>query len=117
VRYTWFVKHRLSVPAMRKVIPYLLHEHDFKHFSVHNGGNNTVCTLYLVNLTLEGTHIIIECEGNRFLRKMIRGIVGFMVDVGRGRFSWNAVDDVFRGAKKDIYFAPPQGLFLIEVKF
>ncbi|MCK4453092.1 hypothetical protein KAU59_01930 [candidate division WOR-3 bacterium] len=62
-------------------------------------------------------HIIIKIEGDRFLRKMIRGIVGFMHDVGRGRYCSDNVKDVFNGKIKDIYFAPSHGLCLVEVRY
>jgi tRNA pseudouridine38-40 synthase len=116
-RYNWFVKYKLNVSQMKEVVKYLLDEHDFEHFSVKDGGKNTRCTLSSINLTDSGSQIIIAIEGNRFLKKMVRGIVGFMYDVGRGRFTSPQTEDVFRGRIKDIYFAPPHGLFLVDVKY
>ena len=117
IRYNWFVKHKLNVTQMDKVIPYLLGAHDFSNFSAEDEKKNKVCELYNMNLTGDNSHIIIKIEGDRFLRKMVRGIVGFIYDVGRGRFSSDQVSDVFEGRIKDVYFAPPQGLFLVEVKY
>jgi tRNA U38,U39,U40 pseudouridine synthase TruA len=56
-------------------------------------------------------------EGDRFLRKMIRGLVGFLVDTGRGRFALADVESFFDTEKPSINFAPPQGLFLVAVKY
>lgn len=117
MRYNWFSKYRLDLSKMKKVIPYILGEHDFKIFSVKNGKENTICTIYNLNLTEDNLHIIIKIEGDRFLRKMIRGIVGFMHDVGRGRYCSDNVKDVFNGKIKDIYFAPSHGLCLVEVRY
>ena len=117
MRYNWFVKYSLQLSAIRKVIPYVVNEHDFKNFSVCDGNHNTRCNVNNVNLTQNGSQIIIEIEGDRFLRKMVRRVIGFMVDVGRGRFSPHNTDDVFAGKIQEIYFAPPQGLFLVEVKY
>jgi len=117
IRYNWFVKHKLNVAKMKKVIPYLLGEHDFSNFSAEDEKENKVCELYNMNLTGDNSHIIIKTEGDRFLRKMVRGMVGFICDVGRERFSSDQVSDVFEGRIKDVYFAPPQGLFLVEVKY
>ncbi len=116
-RYGWFTKHKLNVSQMRKVIPYLLGEHDFKNLSVQEEEGNTLCTILHMNLTADAGFSIIEFEGNRFLRKMIRGIVGFMHDVGRGRFEPENIHDVFEGKIRDLYFAPPHGLHLVEVKY
>ncbi len=116
IRYNWFSKYKLDLSKIEKVRSHLLGEHDFRNLCVNNG-NDTICTLHSINLTEKNSQIIIEISGNRFLRKMVRGIVGFMHDVGRGRFSPDSVKDLFRGKIKDIYFAPPQGLFLVEVKY
>lgn len=117
MRYGWYVRYELNVPNMRRMIQNVLGEHDFKVLSAHSGAENTLCTITSMSLTVEAPHIIIEIEANRFLRKMIRGIVGFMYDVGRGRFLPENIHDVFDGRIKDIYFAPPHGLCLIEVKY
>ncbi|HEC77803.1 MAG TPA: tRNA pseudouridine(38-40) synthase TruA [candidate division WOR-3 bacterium] len=117
IRYNWFIKHRPDTERMKDVFPYLLGEHDFKGFSVHNGEKNTRCTLFRINLTETTSGIIIEIEGDRFLRKMVRGIVGFVLDVGRGRFSPGDAEGVLNDGLNGLYFAPAHGLFLIEVKY
>ena len=117
IRYNWFVKFKLNVSRMKKVIPYLSGECNFSNFSAEDENDNKICKIYNMNLTDNNSHIIIKIEGNRFLRKMMRGIVGFMYDVGRGRFSPGNTEDVFNNKIKDIYFAPPQGLFLEQVRY
>ena len=117
IRYGWYTRRRLNVPTMKRVIPMVLGEHDFKNLSAHSEAENTLCTISGMSLTVDAHSIIIKIEGNRFLRKMIRGIVGFMYDVGRERFSPENINDVFKDRIKDIYFAPPHGLCLVEVKY
>jgi tRNA pseudouridine38-40 synthase len=117
IRYNWYVGCALDVPSMKKIIPYVVGTHDFRNFSAVDGSDNTLCTIFTVNLTEEPSGIIIIIEGDRFLRKMIRGIVGFMYDVGRGRFTPHDTNNVFSGSLQDIYFAPPQGLCLVEVRY
>jgi tRNA pseudouridine38-40 synthase len=102
---------------MKEVFPYLMESHDFKHFSVHNGSADTICNISGMNLTQDNLQIIITIEGNRFLRKMVRGIIGFIYDVGRRRFTPYNTVDALAGKIKDIFFAPPQGLFLMEVRY
>lgn len=117
LRYSWFVKYNLNLSIMEKAMPFLLTEQDFKGFAIRNGDKNTVCKILNLNLTRDDSQIIIKIEADRFLRKMVRGIVGFMVDVGRGRFSPDDVADVFSGKIKDLYFAPAHGLCLMEVQY
>jgi len=117
LRYYWYLKQTPDVEKMQKVIPSLTGQKDFKNFSVSNGSDNTVCEVVDLSVGQEENQIMIKIEGDRFLRKMVRGIVGFMVDTGRGRFSTDDVEGYFENAKKGINFAPPQGLFLVTVKY
>jgi tRNA pseudouridine38-40 synthase len=129
--YSWHVGYKLDIPRMEKAISIVKGEHDFTNFSAadakhgitqearRNGGGgspvNTRCAVYGLFLTTNGFDIIITMKANRFLRKMARGIVGFMVDVGRGRFAPEDAHRAFSGELGELYFAPPQGLFLMEV--
>ncbi len=117
LRYYWFVKQIPDVLTIEKAIPSLVGYRDFEKLSVRNGSDNTMCNVYDITVTREGSMIRIEVEGDRFLRKMVRGIVGFLVDIGRARFSVAEVEDFFDKPKRDINFAPPQGLFLVAVKY
>ncbi len=117
IRYNWFVRFKLDINEMKGVVPHFLHEHDFGSFSAEDLRENRFCRIDQMTLTVTDSRVIIKIVANRFLRKMVRGIVGFMCDVGRGRFSATDVRDVFEGRTKNLYFAPPQGLFLVEVKY
>jgi len=116
-RYAWYTSFTLDVQAMKEVIPSLAGTHDFRHFSVHNGDENTECCIQRIDVTQCQTELCIAVEGNRFLRKMVRGIVGFMYDVGRGRFAARDTDAVFAGDVQDLYFVPARGLVLCSVHY
>jgi tRNA pseudouridine38-40 synthase len=117
LRYYWYLKQRPDINVMQRILPLLSGERDFRNFSVMNGSDNTICNLFDIEVTQEDTQILVKVEGNRFLRKMIRGIVGFLVDAGRGRFTLVDVENCFGDEKPSINFAPPQGLFLVAVKY
>lgn len=117
IRSNWFVNIKLDIPRMKKVIPHISGEHDFRNFSAADENNNKVCKIFNINLTEEDSHIIVNIEADRFLRRMVCGIVGFLYDIGRGRFSPGNTEDVFARSLNDIYFAPPQGLFLMRVRY
>ncbi|MEO0095069.1 MAG: tRNA pseudouridine(38-40) synthase TruA [candidate division WOR-3 bacterium] len=122
--YYWFVDYVLNLKQMQMAGQYLIGEHDFKNLSVADGdnyieknGKNTVCTVCNLSLTESNIDIIISIEADRFLRKMVRGIVGFLIDVGRGRFQPDAVKKIFAEGLNGLYFAPAHGLYLVEVKY
>ncbi len=117
LRYSWYLKGIPDVETMQKTVPLLAGKRDFGNFSVHNGGDNTVCSVQEISIMHENAQIIIRIEGDRFLRKMVRGIVGFMVDIGRGRFGLPDVPRFFNGSRGELNFAPPQGLFLTSVRY
>lgn len=121
--YYWFVNYKLNLQSMSQSAESFIGEHDFRYISVSNGDEpqeykrNTICTMYHLSLTEVDNDIIINLEANRFLRKMVRGIVGFLVDVGRGRFQPETTEKLFTNRCRGLYFAPAQGLYLVEVKY
>ncbi len=117
LRYSWYLKQVPDVGVMQRAIPLIVGQRDFHKFSVENGSDNTMCNVHEISLTCEDAQILVKVEGDRFLRKMVRGLVGFMVDIGRGRFALNDVTDFFNGSRGGINFAPPQGLFLVSVRY
>lgn len=117
LRHNWFVKYELDVSRMVKAKGYLVGKHDFRYFSVESNKDNTFCMVHSISLTEQDSRIIIQIQGDRFLRKMVRGIVGFLHDVGRGHYKPEQAQDVLNGKIRDLFFAPAQGLFLVQVKY
>jgi len=117
LRYNWFVKYELDLDKMNIAKNTLTGKHDFKYFSTETEKENTFCIVESISLTQRDSRIIIKIEGDRFIRKMVRGIVGFLHDVGRGYYRSSQAKDVLAGKIKNLFFAPPQGLFLVKVKY
>jgi tRNA pseudouridine38-40 synthase len=70
-----------------------------------------------IDMMCEGDLILIRIRGSHFLWKLVRRIVGILVEVGRGRLSANEVENFIR-EKSDApahFTAPPSGLFLEKV--
>lgn len=99
---------------MKKAGKELLGEKDFSNLATKDSGK---CNLKRVKISEDENNIFIEVESNRFLRRMVRGIVGLLIAVGRGEISPDEVKDVLSGKKRRPPVAPPQGLFLIKVKY
>lgn len=116
-RYVWVLRRSLGTDRMVQTAQLLTGTHDFKHFSVTNGKDSTTCTVTCIDVHTHGPQTVITVTGDRFLHKMVRGIVGFLYDVGRERFRPDDAEKVFAGSLKDMYFAPAHGLFLMEVQY
>ena len=116
-KYSYRMRHPLDIGKMNEAAAYLLGEHDFRCFE-KTGGNNltSVCTvteavwstyrpthIEMMGMDCgEGDYIVFRIKANRFLRNMVRAIVGSLIEVGRGKRSpeWIA-ELVAEGTRSD----------------
>lgn len=122
--YVWHVPQPLDVEAMHRAGQALVGKHDFVSFqSVGSERGSTVRTISAVEVLSgqgrDGPQIWIEVEGNGFLYKMVRVIVGTLVAVGLGREPESWVAEVLAACDRQAagQTAPPQGLFLLFVNY
>lgn len=110
-------------PDMKKMIEasrLLLDYTDFSSFAKSNTQTKTNnCQLMSINWTKENHIIIFEIKADRFLRNMVRAIVGTIIDVGTDKIS--AVDflTIINSKNRSLagYSAPAHGLFLSEIEY
>lgn len=110
----------LDMSAMNEASNILLAHQDFTSFSrVKTDVNHFLCTIYEACWKTSGDLIIFYIRANRFLRGMVRAIVGTLMDVGLDRLTLNEFEQII--LKKDRKLAgravPPQGLFLTNVEY
>jgi tRNA pseudouridine38-40 synthase len=120
VRHTaWHVPRPLDLIAMRAAAPHFVGKHDFQSFAANPGyaKATTVRTLARCELKRHGPLLTFIIEGDGFLYKMCRGIVGTLVQVGLGKYPADEVQRML--AKKDRRMggmsAPAHGLVLWRV--
>jgi len=116
----WFFKHKLNVDRMNEACNVLFEYTDFTSFSkLHTDVKTNNCRIYQAEWKREGDNLIFAVKADRFLRNMVRAIVGTMIEVGQGKI----LVDEFRVIieKKDRSAAgisvPPQGLFLTDIEY
>jgi tRNA pseudouridine38-40 synthase len=115
----WHVPRKLDVAAMRAATRLFVGKHDFQSFAANPGyqKQSTVRTLTRCDLKRNGALLTFTIEGDGFLYKMCRGIVGTLVQVGLGKFPPAEVKAML--AKRDRRVAgmtaPAQGLVLWKV--
>lgn len=91
--YNAHIVRPLDLEAMRRAIGYLIGTHDFAAFAANANRpiESTVRTLYEFEVTKRGSRICFRVQGNGFLYKMVRSLVGFLLRVGSGNESPEAV--------------------------
>ncbi|RPI12669.1 MAG: tRNA pseudouridine(38-40) synthase TruA [Ignavibacteriae bacterium] len=119
-RFVWWIKDKLDVKKMKEAAKLFEGMHDFKSFSDDDKEEkSTKCMIE--NITVEDTaeKIFIRIKASHFIWKMVRRIVGVLVEAGRGNMN-NENIKLYLTTKSEIpakYTAPPSGLFLEKIEY
>jgi len=122
-RWSWHLSEALDVAAMQTAADYLLGTHDFASFLGHRSqepsGRSTVRTVEHADWRQDGPLIELQITANAFMRHMVRGIVGTLVEVGRGRLEPAQLGTILKAAdpRRAGPNAPPHGLTLTGVEY
>jgi tRNA pseudouridine38-40 synthase len=119
-RYSWHVPFPLDRDAMDQAAALLVGDHDFSSFQgADSVERNPLRTVLRSTVRRTDEFLVYEVEARSFLRHMVRNIVGTLVDVGRGALSVEDFTQVLvaRDRTRAGLNAPPQGLFLVAVKY
>ena len=103
---------------MKQLSKKILGEHDFSAFAkFETQTESKICHVYESEWKTQNDFLIYRIMANRFLRGMVRGIVGTMIDAGRGRFTLEQFEQIFVSGDRKIAgeSAPARGLILEEV--
>lgn len=117
----WQYHVPLDANLMNRAAEYLLEADDFTSFAKLNSNNKTnICRLSHAAWTIDGEGMLcFTIRADRFLRNMVRSIVGTLVDVGRGRYTPEQFREIVasRDLSRSSGGAPAQGLFLSDVVY
>ncbi|MCM4151163.1 tRNA pseudouridine(38-40) synthase TruA [Arenibacter sp. N53] len=116
----YYVKYPLNIEQMNKAAAILVEHKDFKCFSKSNTDVKTYfCDVRKALWVKEGDKLVFTISADRFLRNMVRAIVGTLVDVGLGKSSLEDIESIL--ASKDRGNAgvsvPAKGLYLTSIKY
>ncbi|MGC8865978.1 MAG: tRNA pseudouridine(38-40) synthase TruA [Bacteroidales bacterium] len=120
IPYRWFRFHWPDVELMNRAATLLLHTEDFTSFAkLHSNNTHNRCQVTEAYWEVRGHELIFTITANRFLRNMVRAIVGTLWDVGRGRFSLNDFQALIENKNRSQAGAsvPASGLFLERVDY
>jgi len=118
-RQAWHVPQALDLTALRKAAPLFVGRHDFKSFAGNRNYEmeSTVRSLTRCDLKRNGPLLTFIIEGDGFLYKMCRGIVGTLVQVGQGKIGSEDIRQILARRDRRVagMTAPARGLVLWKV--
>ena len=121
-RYSaWHFTADINIDMMNEAAAKLLEHDDFTSFAKLNSNNKTnICHITHAEWRVESDGTLrFTIRADRFLRNMVRAIVGTLVDVGRGKYSVAEFEDIIvsRDLSRSSAGAPACGLFLSDVRY
>lgn len=117
--FVWHVGRSLDVLAMTTTARAFLGEHDFSSFCRSVEGKSNVRRVIELTLSEDSGSLAIWVQANAFCHQMVRSIVGYLYDVGRGFSDGSQVSEVIAAADRGwvATVAPPHGLTLWSVGY
>jgi tRNA pseudouridine38-40 synthase len=117
---SWFIHGEIDVSAMNAACQVLYKYSDFTSFSkLHSGSKTNICRIYHAVWEESGNRLVFTIKADRFLRNMVRAIVGTLVNIGFGKIDKEefekiivAMDRCSAGTS-----APAKGLFLVDIEY
>lgn len=121
--YSHHVRHRFNIEALKEAIPYFIGTHNFKAFANENtkgsASSSPIKTIYTINVVEQLGGYRLEFEGSGFLYKMVRNIVGTLLECSKGKLSPHAIPELMESGdrRKLPKSAPAHGLFLMQIDY
>ena len=118
--YVWWVKDKLDFNKMESAAKLFIGMHDFVSFADDDKKEKSTKMLIKdVEMKHADELILVRIVGSHFLWKMVRRMIGVLVEIGRGKLSEEDLKNFLhsKSNKPAVYTAPPSGLFLESVSY
>jgi tRNA pseudouridine38-40 synthase len=110
----------INIQTLHRAAALLRGTHDFQCFSkVKTDVNHFICDVKRASWEQTGNELVFTITANRFLRGMVRAVVGTLLDAGTGKLSLEDMKEILesKDRKKAGMNVPPEGLYLTKVKY
>ena len=117
---SWYYHHDLDIDLMNQASKILFNHIDFQCFSKVNTDVNTFeCTIFEAHWKKENNTIVFTISANRFLRNMVRAIVGTLVNIGLHKISLDDFNEIIKSKNRDKagFSVPAHGLYLTKIEY
>ena len=116
----WHIYGKLNLETMQEAAGHLVGRHDFSSFQGHpTDVENPLCDLQRIEIVRAQDIVRIEMEADRFLKQMVRAMVGTLVEVGQEKRKPEEMKQILDAKDRRAagYTAPAQGLYLVRVDY
>jgi len=117
---SFYYSHSLNINLMNEACKILFKHKNFTSFSkLHTDTKTNNCKILYAQWTYEDDRLCFTIEADRFLRNMVRAIVGTMIDIGTEKISNLEFEKIIESKNRSNagFSVPPQGLFLTNIKY
>ncbi|WP_417367898.1 tRNA pseudouridine(38-40) synthase TruA [Flavobacterium beibuense] len=117
---SWYYFHKLDVEKMNEAAKILFEYKDFKCFSkTHTDVKTFNCVMMEANWQQDGNKLVFTVAADRFLRNMVRAIVGTLVNVGQGKLTLQEFREIIESRDRNNagFSVPAHGLYLTKVAY
>lgn len=117
---SWYHHQKLDIDLMNKAAEILLQHTDFQCFSKVNTAVNTFdCTIFEAYWKQENNQLVFTISANRFLRNMVRAIVGTLVKIGSHKITLDDLNAIIASKDRDKagFSVPAHGLYLTKIDY
>ena len=118
--FSYYYNRPLNLNLLNNAAAYLIGEKDFKCFSKSKTDvNNFICNISDAHWEKKGSQIFFYISANRFLRGMVRAVVGTLLEIGNGNQNSEYIQNVVHNKDRRLAgkAVPAHGLYLKEVKY
>lgn len=117
---SWLVQGILDIDVMNEAGRILMKHSDFTSFCrLHSNSVTNLCRVYEAGWKPEGNMLVFTIRADRFLRNMVRAVVGTMLQAGAGKITLNDFESIIlaKDRCKAGKSAPARGLFLYGIEY
>jgi tRNA pseudouridine38-40 synthase len=116
----WHIPQPLDISAMELASKWFLGKHDFSSFQCSPTDNdNPICIIERCEVIHNPPLLLVFIQADRFLKQMVRTMVGTLVEVGQGKHPPSEIERILQAADRQSAgkTAPARGLYLVEVLY
>jgi tRNA pseudouridine38-40 synthase len=118
--FSWYLYGDIDIAEMNRASRLLLPCSDFTSFSrLHSDNKTNICRIYHAYWKKDDGNLVFTIRADRFLRNMVRAIVGTLIEVGKGKLSVPGFKEIIDARDRSAAgtSAPAKGLFLTGIEY